>query len=151
MRLSAALSSAHPGQAGYTTGMHHLLYRTTVSVAASCLVASAISAILCSRVGISIRKGRLRLLAYCLLGSGLTIAGVAMIDGTVEGHFNRTDSWPAYIWVILGVLFAYDGFQRHRRDPEGSEEPYNRNTIKGTGVDTASLLQLSNERRIDHN
>jgi len=137
MRLIAALSSEHPGLAGYTTGMHHLLYRTTVSVAASCLVASAISAILCSRVGISIRKGRL--LAYCLL------------DGTVEGHFNGTDSWPAYIWVILGVLFAYDGFQRHRWDPEVSKEPYNRNTIKGTGVDTASLLQLSSERRIDHN
>jgi hypothetical protein len=59
--------------------MHHLLYRISMSVAASCIVASVISAILCSRLGVSIKKGRLRLLGYCLLSSGLTILGVSWI------------------------------------------------------------------------
>lgn len=206
--------------------MHHLLYRITVSVALSCIVASAISAILCSRLGLSIKKGKLRLLGYCLLSSGLTILGVSWIayqeslpvyhtegviqdanvyrhskdthtrvhvltasdgelvldasgsstllhpgehlvvtyrgetgsiiratfltnEGSIEGHFNGTDLWPAYFWLFLGVLFGYDGFQRHRRDPEGSEEPYRRNTVPLNGVDTASLLQLSSKHRKD--
>jgi len=68
-------------------------------------------------------------------------------EGTVEGHFNGTDLWPAYIGLFLGVLFGYDGFQRHRRDPEGAEEPYRRNTVPLNGVDTESLLQLSSKHR----
>jgi hypothetical protein len=188
---------------------------------------TAVSAVLCSIAGISVRKGRLRLLSLCLLGGGAIVSALAMIgyqqslpiyhgegiiqqahiyvtgkehrtslqvgtvsgsdlvlrasgrsvyfrpgehliftyqgetgslinatflkeDGTAEGQFHGTGSWPAYVLLVGGVLLVYAGFQRHRRDPEGAEEPHNRNTVPRTGVDTASLLQLSSERRRNH-
>jgi hypothetical protein len=181
-------------------------------------------------LGISVKKGWLRLLAYCLAGTGLTVAGLAMIayqnslpiyrdqgivqqartnssgrggrtklqlltpssgelvldasgrsryfrpgehvtvtyrgvtgsvinatflkaDGSVEGEFNGTDSWTAYFALIVGLLLVCAGFQRHRRDPEGAETPYNKTPRKrlGASVDTASMLHLSGSHSAGNN
>jgi hypothetical protein len=59
--------------------MHPLLYRLATGVAVCCFVGSSVSAVLCSIAGISIRKGRLKLLSLCLLGGGAIVAALAMI------------------------------------------------------------------------
>jgi hypothetical protein len=84
---------------------------------------------------------------FCVLIRCVNLAG-SQYDGADQEHSNEKFRYNrSYFWLFLGVLFGYEGFQRHRRDPEGSEEPYRRNTVPLTGVDTASLVQLSNKHR----
>jgi hypothetical protein len=39
--------------------------------------------------------------------------------GQKEGVFNGTDTWPPYFMFLGGLLLAWAGIQKHRRDPEG--------------------------------
>jgi hypothetical protein len=59
--------------------MHHLLYRLATGLAVCCFVGSSVSAVLCSIVGVSVRKGRLKLLSLCHLGGGAIVSALAMI------------------------------------------------------------------------
>ena len=81
----------------------------------------------------------------------VTSATFLKADGSVEGRFHGSGLWSAYVLLVGGILIIYAEFKRNKRDPEGAEQPYNRNTMPRTGVDTASLLQLSGKRSRDHN
>jgi hypothetical protein len=63
----------------YEVPMHPLLYRLVTGFAVCCFVGSAVSAVLCSILGVSVRKGRLRLLSLCLLGGGAIVSALAII------------------------------------------------------------------------
>jgi hypothetical protein len=187
-------------------------------------VGSSVSAVLCCRLSVSIRKGSLKLLSLCLLGAGSIVSALAMIgyqrslpiyhaegtiqqvhaymtgkehrtslrvgtssgtvlvlrasgrsvyfrpgehliftyqgetgsiinatflkdDGTEEGQFRGTDSWPGYVLLAGGILIIYFGFKTNRRDPEGREEGSHRNAKPYGAIDKASLMQLSSGSR----
>jgi hypothetical protein len=66
-------------------------------------------------------------------------------DGREEGVFNDIGVWPLFFFLLLGIMIILQGFRRHRRDPEGVEEPSARNQHPYGAVDEGSLLNLSKE------
>jgi hypothetical protein len=70
-------------------------------------------------------------------------------DGTQEGVFNGTSTWPPYFALLFGLFLIWGAFRQHRRDPEGEEEPARGNPDLLETVDEESLLHLSEPRSED--
>jgi hypothetical protein len=72
-------------------------------------------------------------------------ASFVSADGREEGVFNGTGMWPLFLFLLGGALVIVLGFKRYRRDPEGAEEPSQRNQHPYGSVDKESLLNLSEQ------
>jgi hypothetical protein len=64
-------------------------------------------------------------------------------SGALEGQFYGASSFGYFLACALGLFLMWAAVVKYRRDPEGAEVR-GRQTAPASGVDTASLMNLSN-------
>lgn len=69
-------------------------------------------------------------------------------SGGKEAVFNGTDYVPPYFFLLGGLVIIWAGIKKHKRNPDGLEQPTARNSKLHTGVDNSSLLHLSDSSKI---